>query len=165
MSPHHGGLGRQGEHPYGDLGQIICLIVFLIVWVLDSFLFKYSIFLSAYISVYIRAAAAALALILSVYMIRSGHRAVSHDASDSPPQLITDGAFGRMRHPIYLAALLFYIILIVITLSLISLFLFIGIIIFYGIITRFEEKFLEKQFGQEYLDYKKKVPKWIPRIF
>lgn len=164
MSPHYGGFGRQGEHPYGDLGQIIFLLVFLIVWILDSFVFKFTTFLSVYVPNYIRIAGAGLLIILSVYMVRSGHRAVSHDASDSPPQLITDGAFGRVRHPIYLAALLFYVTLIVLSLSLISLFIFVCIIVFYNAITKFEELFLEKQFGQEYLDYKKKVPKWIPRI-
>jgi protein-S-isoprenylcysteine O-methyltransferase Ste14 len=28
----------------------------------------------------------------------------------------------------------------------------------------FEEKGLEKRFGQEYLDYKRNVPRWIPRL-
>ncbi len=31
-----------GEHVYGDLGQIIFLIIFLIVWISDSFFIKYS---------------------------------------------------------------------------------------------------------------------------
>jgi hypothetical protein len=39
---HLAGIGRQGEHPYGDLGQIIFLLGFLIIWILDSFVFKYS---------------------------------------------------------------------------------------------------------------------------
>ena len=32
-------LGREGEHPRGDLGQLIILAVFLTVWIADSFLF------------------------------------------------------------------------------------------------------------------------------
>ena len=34
-----------GEHKAGDAGQLIFLFVFLIVWVLDSFVLKYSTFL------------------------------------------------------------------------------------------------------------------------
>jgi protein-S-isoprenylcysteine O-methyltransferase Ste14 len=29
----------------------------------------------------------------------------------------------------------------------------------------FEENLLEKMFGEQYLRYKKKVPKWIPNPF
>jgi len=29
--------GAHGEHPYGDTGQMICLLVFLVVWILYSF--------------------------------------------------------------------------------------------------------------------------------
>lgn len=29
-----------GEHPYVDRGQIVCLVVFLLIWGLDSFVFK-----------------------------------------------------------------------------------------------------------------------------
>ena len=29
--------GVKGEHPYGDLGQLILLVLFIAVWALDSF--------------------------------------------------------------------------------------------------------------------------------
>jgi hypothetical protein len=48
------GIGRHGEHPYGDLGQIIILLVFLAIWILDSFVFRYSTFLSASVPIYLR---------------------------------------------------------------------------------------------------------------
>ena len=31
-----------GEHPYGDSDQIIALIIFLVIWTLDSFIFRFS---------------------------------------------------------------------------------------------------------------------------
>jgi len=64
----------------------------------------------------------------------------------------------------YLAALLFYIGLIFMTLSLVSLAFWGKIFIFYNYIATYEERQLEKRFGQEYIDYRKKVPKWIPRL-
>jgi protein-S-isoprenylcysteine O-methyltransferase Ste14 len=156
-------IGRHGEHPYGDLGQIIILLGFLVIWILDSFVLKFSIFLIPYVPLYVRLIVAGLILVLAIYLARSGHRAVSDEVLSSP-RLITDGAFSRVRHPLYLAALLFYVFLIVITLSLISLFVFVGVSIFYNYIATFEEKFLEQKFGQNYREYRKNVPKWIPGL-
>ena len=156
-------LGRHGEHPYGDLGQIIILVVFLVIWILDSYVLGFSIFLAPYAPLYIRLAVAGLSLGVAIYLLRSGHRAVSDEVLSSP-RILTDGAFARVRHPLYLAALLFYVFLIVLTLSLISLLAFAGIFLFYNHIARFEEKFLEQKYGKEYCDYKKNVPRWIPRL-
>lgn len=160
---HVAGIGRHGEHPYGDLGQIIILLGFLLIWILDSFVFRYSTFLSPYVPIYLRLIFAGLILVLAIYLVRSGHRAVSDEVLSSP-RLLTDGAFSRVRHPLYLAALLFCVFLITITLSLITLFVFVGIFIFYNYIAAYEENFLEKKFGQDYRDYRKNVPKWIPRL-
>jgi protein-S-isoprenylcysteine O-methyltransferase Ste14 len=160
---HLAGIGRHGEHPYGDLGQIIILLGFLLIWILDSFVFRYSTFLSPYVPLYFRIIVGSLILVLAIYLFHSGHRVVSYEALSSP-RLLTNGAFARVRHPIYLAALLFYLILIFITLSLISLFIFVGIFIFYNHIASYEEKFLEQKFGQDYRNYRKNVSKWILRL-
>jgi protein-S-isoprenylcysteine O-methyltransferase Ste14 len=154
-------IGRHGEHPKGDLGQLIILPFFLMIWILDSFVFQYSTSLSSYVPIYLRLAVAGLILVVAICLIRSGHRAISDEVLASP-RLLTDGAFSRVRHPIYLAALLFYLLLISITLSLISLGLFAGIFIFYNYIAAYEENFLEEKFGQDYRDYKKITSKWIP---
>ena len=160
---HMAGIGRHGEHPYGDLGQIIILLVFLAIWILDSFVFRYSTFLSPYIPIYVRLVVAGLVLIAAVYLVRSGHRAVSDEILSSP-RILTDGAFSRVRHPLYLAALLFYVLLIVLTLSLISLFVFAGIFVFYNFIATYEERLCEQKFGQDYRDYKMNTPRWIPLL-
>ncbi len=159
--PAHGRV--QGEHPWGDRGQILCLLVFLVVWILDSFVFKFSTFLSAAVPPYIRIVAVSTAFLLALYLMRSGHRAISHEVQ-SHPRILKDGAFARLRHPIYLAALLFYTFLFVLTLSLISLGLIVCIFVFYNFIASYEERWLEQKFGQAYLDYKSKVPRWIPRL-
>jgi protein-S-isoprenylcysteine O-methyltransferase Ste14 len=158
---HAAGIGRHGEHPKGDLGQIIILLLFLVIWIMDSFVFQYSTSISSYIPVYLRLAVAGLILVAAIYFVQSGHRAVSDEVLASP-RLLTDGAFSRVRHPIYLAALLFYLLLISITLSLISMGIFVGIFIFYNYIAAYEENFLEEKHGQDYRDYKKNTPKWIP---
>ena len=45
---------KNGEHPFGESGQLILLFLFLLIWVMDSFLLKISTFLSDDISLYIR---------------------------------------------------------------------------------------------------------------
>ena len=43
-----------GEHIWGDAGQIILLLIFLVIWVIDSFVLTYSTFLSNYVPLYFR---------------------------------------------------------------------------------------------------------------
>lgn len=152
-----------GEHPWGDRGQLICLLLFLVAWILDSFVFRFSTSLSGIIPLYVRVVAASAVFLFALYLMRSGHRAVSHEVQ-SHPRVLNDGAFARVRHPLYLASLLFYIFLVILTLSLISLGLFAGVFVFYNAIAAYEERWLEHKFGQEYGDYRDKVPRWIPRL-
>ena len=68
-----------GEHPIGDIGQTILLIVFLALWALDSFVFRFSTFLAAYIPLIIRLVLAGLILPVGLYlatksMLRKGTR-------------------------------------------------------------------------------------------
>jgi protein-S-isoprenylcysteine O-methyltransferase Ste14 len=156
-------IGRHGEHPYGDLGQLVILIGFLAIWILDSFVFRYSTFLSPYVAIFLRLVVSGSILVLAVYLLRSGHRAISDEVLSSP-RILTDGAFARVRHPLYLASLLFYVLLTTLTLSVISLVVFAGIFIFYDYIASYEEKSLEEKFGEEYRDYQKVTPKWFPRF-
>jgi protein-S-isoprenylcysteine O-methyltransferase Ste14 len=44
-------------------------------------------------------------------------------------------------------------------------FFFLGcIFVFYNFIASYEERWLKQKFGQDYLDYTAKVPRWIPRL-
>jgi uncharacterized protein involved in cysteine biosynthesis len=45
---------RKGEHPYGDTGQLLLLLVFAAVWVADSFFLNATTFLSNYVPDFIR---------------------------------------------------------------------------------------------------------------
>ena len=152
-----------GEHPYGDSGQFIFLVIFLVIWILDSFIFRFSTILANYIPLYIRLILLGLLFVPGVYLAISGLRVVFTEVRD-PPQVIKTGVFSYVRHPIYLASLLFYIGVFLTTMSLISLVIGVGIFIFYNYIATFEEDQLEQIFGQDYKDYKKKVPKWLPRL-
>jgi protein-S-isoprenylcysteine O-methyltransferase Ste14 len=152
-----------GEHVWGDAGQLILFLIFLVVWIGDSFIFKYSTWLSGYVSIYVRLAIALVILSGSAYFARSGLRIVFGEIREQPI-VIRKGVFNRVRHPIYLGSLLIYLGLIVLTLSIVSFILWLGIIVFYHAISRYEEKLLLDKFGEEYEKYMNEVPMWIPRL-
>lgn len=75
-------------------------------------------------------------------------------------KIITSGPFKYSRNPIYLGLTLFYLGFCLVLRSFYIIFVIITFIYFLNIINR-EEAFLEKHFGREYLDYKRKTPKFI----
>lgn len=153
---------KNGEHPFVDTGQLILLVVFLVVWVGDSFFLRKSTFLSDYIPLYVRLVLLGITLITAVYLFRSGHIVVSYD--HRPNSVLATGAFKYVRHPLYLASILTYLGLTVYTVSLFSLAFFVGIFLFHNYIASYEEKLLEARFGEEYRKYRNKTGKWVPRI-
>lgn len=76
--------------------------------------------------------------------------------------ILDTGLYGISRNPIYVAMILIYFGLSLLFNSIWFLpFLpFCILAIHYGVILR-EEKYLEVKFGEEYLDYKKRVRRWI----
>jgi protein-S-isoprenylcysteine O-methyltransferase Ste14 len=152
-----------GEHQLGDAGQIFLFVLFLGVWVADSFFLKYSTFLTGYISVYIRIPLAVIILVMSAYLAKSGMGIVFGERREKP-EVIRKGVFNVVRHPIYLSALLFYVALLVASVSLLAFIVWIVTVLFYIYISRYEEKLLTERFGREYEDYMKDVPMLIPRI-
>lgn len=155
--------GAGDEHPLGHLGGFVGLSIFLAVWALDSFIFRVSTVPAAFIPLPVRIAAAALALALAAYFSLKGHVVFQADPnlSDRPVQ---EGVFARVRHPIYLGILLFYFGLALSTLSLFALAVLAGIVLFFNAIASCEELRLVEVYGDAYRDYRRRVPKWIPRL-
>jgi protein-S-isoprenylcysteine O-methyltransferase Ste14 len=153
---------KNGEHPYGDLGQLIFLGLFLLVWVADSFFLHLSTFLSACIPLALRLVVLGGALVTAVYLFKSGHVVISH--GKLPTGVVSTGAFRYVRHPLYLGCILFYLGLAVSTASMLALALLVIIGIFYNFLAGYEEKLLEKKFGEEYRQYQHKTGKWLPGL-
>ena len=93
---------------------------------------------------------------------------LSHDAlfhGNRPSNtLITDGILSHVRNPLYLGVLLIYVAFLFLSISLICVGFFIIIVAIYNNMVNHEEKVLESLFGDDYLAYKKRVPKWIPKF-
>jgi protein-S-isoprenylcysteine O-methyltransferase Ste14 len=153
---------RNGEHPFGDAGQLILLGVFLVVWAADSFFLHKSTFLSDYLPSWVRLLILGLAVTVALLLFKSGHVVVSH--RDRPEGVAVAGAFRFVRHPLYLASILTYLGLTVSTMSIFSFVLLLVIFIFHNYIAGYEEKLLEMKFGEEYRAYRKRTGRWVPRI-
>jgi len=132
-----------GEHPMGDWGQLIFLFVFLIIWIVDSFFLKFSIFGTDFISLFVRIPISLAVLALGLYLVKTGHEIIFGQQREE--LMVVDwGAFRYVRHPLYAAALCFYMGLFILTLSLFSGMLFIVIFLFYNFIARYEENLLQE---------------------
>jgi len=153
---------KDGEHPYGDAGQLILLVLFLILWIMDSFFFRASTFLSDHVPLYVRLVFLGIALAAAAYLSMSGHDRICREERGT--KVVSSGAFQDVRHPLYLACLLFYLGLAVSTASIVSLAFFVVIFVFYNYIASYEERFLDEKFGEEYRKYKRKTGKWVPQI-
>jgi protein-S-isoprenylcysteine O-methyltransferase Ste14 len=160
-SEHQLGIGR--EHRYNHLIQFGSLIMFLIVWSLDSFVFNFFEEFTRLAVLPMRLGLFLLTLLVALYLLKTSHDAVIN-AKESK-SLVTSGPYAYVRHPMYLGPLLIYLSLIFLTMSLISFIPLIVILFLYNILVTDEEKDLERILGQEYLNYKKRVARWIPKIY
>jgi protein-S-isoprenylcysteine O-methyltransferase Ste14 len=159
--------GLGSEHPLCDRIQLLMLILFFVLWGIDSF----SFFIFGYSTVIFQAlifpllfTGTPLFLSISLYLISNSHKAVLEQVSD-PPQLVDSGVYAWVRHPMYLGILLFCMAFIFISVSLVSIIIWIAFFIFYDKMAAYEEENLIEILGEPYIAYQKKVSKWLPRIW
>jgi protein-S-isoprenylcysteine O-methyltransferase Ste14 len=153
-----------GEHAFGDAGQIILACLFLGVWIADTFFFQYTTFLNGYIPLGLRIPLGVLLFIISVYLARTGLAIVFGDRREKPA-VIRKGVFGIVRHPVYLSEILFYLGLLILSLSLAGAGVWGVTIVFLNYISKYEEKLLLARFGEDYAKYMHEVPMWLPRFW
>jgi protein-S-isoprenylcysteine O-methyltransferase Ste14 len=88
---------------------------------------------------------------------------VTRRRSRTVQRLVTYGIFAWMRNPLYVGNFLIWMGFTVI--SGVLWFIPIAVVLFaieYSLIVRYEEGVLESIFGQEYLKYKERTPRWFP---
>jgi len=88
---------------------------------------------------------------------------VTRRRSRTVQRLVTYGIFAWVRNPLYVGNFLIWMGFIVA--SGVLWFLPFAIVLFaieYALIVRYEEGVLESIFGQEYLEYKRRTPRWLP---
>ena len=90
-----------------------------------------------------------------------GLRQISRPEASEQSELVINGLYCQVRHPLYSAGLLFIWLTPVMTASVLALNLGLTLYIIIGSI--FEERRLVGEFGQAYVDYQRRVPRLIPR--
>ncbi len=161
-------MGHNHEHrlgieaPHSHLIQALSPIIFTIIWTLDSMVFSFSVLLNDFVPWIVRLILFIVIIAMAFAFIRVSHNTLFRQP-ENKDELITNGILGHVRNPMYFGVLLIYLAFIFLSISLVSVALWIIIIVIYDKLASFEEKQLEKLFREKYLEYKKKVPKWIPR--
>jgi methanethiol S-methyltransferase len=87
---------------------------------------------------------------------------IGRSGGESPDKLITSGIYGETRNPLFLAGLL---LLWTRDLTLTGLVINIILSLYLLIGARIEEKRLVRKFGDDYVKYMSRVPRFIPRRF
>lgn len=79
--------------------------------------------------------------------------------------LVQDGPYARTRNPMFLGLVLIQLGVVVAVNAAWALIAVPTLVIYlrYGVISR-EERFLEERLGDEYTNYKRRVPRWIPQV-
>jgi len=160
---HHDHPDLTGEHPAGDMGQLIIAILFFVTWSMDVFYLRWTTFFNQYLPDVIRIIWGVVFCGGAGILARKGLVTVFGKPREIPT-VIREGVFGIVRHPVYLSEILLYIGLLGFNLSLIACGILIGAIVFLHYIARYEEKLLVARFGDDYRRYMREVPMWIPRL-
>lgn len=150
-----------GEHAVSDIGQLVLACLFAATWITDSFFLKYTTFLNDQVPLAIRIPLAVVVLGVSAYLAWTGMSMVFGETREDPV-VIRTGVFGVVRHPIYLSEILLYLGLLLLSLSLAATVVWCIAIAFLHYISRWEEKLLLARFGEDYAQYMRDVPMWIP---
>jgi len=152
-----------GEHRIGDGGQLLLFLLFMVTWITDSFFFNYSTFLNDYVPLAVKIPLGIVILIVAGYLARTGMSIVFGN-DNQEPGIIRKSVFSILRHPIYMSEILLYLGLIMLNIALAAIGVWVITIIFLHFISRYEEKLLLERFGEEYRQYMREVPMWIPRL-
>ena len=108
-----------------------------------------------------------LLIILGLFVIASGVRQMTKAGTPVNPRqstrtLVINGVFHYSRNPLYISLTLIYLGLAVLSQNAWPIIFLVPllVVVHYGVILK-EESYLEKKFGEEYLEYKRTVRRWL----
>jgi protein-S-isoprenylcysteine O-methyltransferase Ste14 len=132
-------------------------------WVLDSFLLP----LPLSISPPLRITGATISILLGLTALALAGRLFTQSDEDPTPwspttEIISTGIYRFTRNPMYLGLALIQVGLAIAMSSLWVLALLPPVLLaIYATAIRYEESYLERKFGNSYLEYKRSVRRWI----
>ena len=152
-----------GEHRLGDTGQLVLAVLFLLIWLADTFLLHLTTRLNRYGSGLVRTIVGFSLQGAAGWLAYVGMKTVFGERRD-PPTVIRTGVFGVVRHPIYLAELMVYLGFLVHSTPLAAAVVWAAAAGFLHYVARHEERLLLARFGEEYARYQREVGMWWPRF-
>jgi protein-S-isoprenylcysteine O-methyltransferase Ste14 len=91
--------------------------------------------------------------------------ALWHQNNDDPKQIVTWGAYKRIRHPFYTSFITALVAALIAAPNAVTLFsLVYGFVILNATASREEKKLSGSEFGQEYIDYMKVTGRFFPKV-
>ena len=107
----------------------------------------------------------ALSIYSIIYMKKVGKGnpfdAYNNELAPRTKNLMTDGPYSFSRNPMLLGIYVYDIGVLLFLSTFLPILVFLAEVVLLTIQTKFEEKRLEADFGQEYLDYKKRIGKYL----
>ncbi len=142
---------------------LIPLFFIILAWLTDKYIYTLTIPVNNNIQIIFAYIMMALAVVLFsfslFFFIKTRQNPEPHTPTNA---LYTGGVFRITRNPIYLG---FLVAQIVVAIKLNNLYVLLYLPIVWWFLNKWviepEETYLESLFGQEYLDYKKKVRRWL----
>ena len=118
-----------------------------------------------YLGILLALAGLALSVWSIVYMKRVGKGnpfdAMGHEVAPRTKHLMTDGPYKRSRNPMLTGTFIYYIGILLVLWSVWALLVFAAVAGLMMFQVRSEEKRLKGDFGEEYLEYKKRVRRFL----
>jgi protein-S-isoprenylcysteine O-methyltransferase Ste14 len=99
-----------------------------------------------------------IGILLVIYGWKQIHKARKQDS------LMIEGIYKYIRHPQYVGFLMITFGLNVMWLTIITLVMWPILVVLYWRLAKREDKDMEEKFGEEFLEYKRRVPGFIPRL-
>ncbi len=101
-------------------------------------------------------------LLMSLCMVQFRNAGTNVPTNLPTEAIVESGPYAFSRNPIYVALTLIYLGIAIAAKSAWTLSLIVPVLLImrYGVIAR-EERYLERKFGSAYLDYKKRVRRWL----
>ena len=152
-----------GEYRWGDIGQIIFLIIFIVGMASDLFLLKISDSWQSFFPWYFRLVVFIPLLFVAAYFAQKAHKMIFEEERNEL-MVIKTSVYARIRHPMYFGSIITYLAFVILSLSVISLVIFVLVVIFHYYLCSYEEKILIEKLGDEYKIYMENVPMLIPTI-
>ena len=91
--------------------------------------------------------------------------AFNHEVAPRTSKLMVDGPYAICRNPMLLGVLIYCLGIVVLLWSVGSVIVFVVYMLIMSVQVFFEEKRLEKDFGEEYVRYKEKTKRLIPFVW